>query len=336
MRIIILLTVLLSTTTAFSQTYTFAAFPGGYSDLISSTSLNNGQVWDDPNYTVPIGFNFEYFGESMTSIEISDEGLGGLLIGGDCIVDPTMSYLVAYGADIIDRGYDGVVSLSNISYKTEGTVGNRICKIEWRNVGFYDGTTDANGNKIDYLNFQLWFYETTNVVEIRFGPKSITEPLIDFEGETGSFVILADQIGCNSGDILGHELILSGTPANPDFYDDVYSLEDTLLFLNGVIPPLTVYRFTPASTASQNELSVSNPSFSVVPNPSEDQITLIQVEGSSSKISNISIVDMSGKVLLSNLEFNTEIPIDKLQSGMYFIKVAMETGEIYSEKFTKR
>ena len=335
MKIIILLSVLLLTASGFSQTYTFAAFPGGYSDLISSTSLNNGQVWDDPYYSVPIGFNFEYFGESLTNIEISDEGLGGLLTAGDCVADPTMSYLIAYGADIIDRGYDGPVSLSNISYKTEGAVGTRICKIEWNNVGFYDGTNDASGNKIDYLNFQLWLYETSNVIEIRFGPKSITEPLIDFEGETGSFVILAHDIDCNSGGILGHELILSGTPANPDFYDDVFSLEDTILFLNGVIPPLTVYRFTPASTASQNELS-STPSFSVVPNPAEDQISLFHEGNGTSKISDVSILDMSGKVLLSNLNFNAQIPVGELQSGMYFVQIVLKSGEVYSEKFTKR
>ena len=335
MKIIILLNLLLLTASGFSQTYTFSAFPGGYSDLISSTSLNNGQVWDDPYYSVPIGFNFEYFGESLTNIEINDEGLGGLLTAGDCFADPTMSYLIAYGADIIDRGYDGPVSLSNISYKTEGTVGMRICKIEWNNVGFYDGTNDASGNKIDYLNFQLWLYETSNVIEIRFGPKSITEPLIDFEGETGSFVILAHDIDCSSGDVLGHELVLSGTPANPDFYDDVFSFEDTILFLNGVIPPLTVYRFTPASTASQNELS-SNPSFSVVPNPAKDQISLFQEGDGAIKVTNVSIVDMNGKVLVSNLDINTQVAIRELQSGMYFVRIVMESGEVHSEKFSKQ
>ena len=334
MRIISLLTFLFFSITAFCQTYTLNAVPGGYWDLVTPISLNNGQIWDDPNFTVPIGFTFEYFGEPITSIEISDNGLGGLLQSGDCITDPGESILLAYGADIIDRGVDGPVSLSEVSHKTDGTVGSRKCIIEWKNVGFYDGTNDASGNRIDYLSFQVWLFESTNAIEIRFGPKSITEPLIDFEGESGSFIALAHHIDCVSGDILGHQLLMSGTPANPDFFDNVYSLEDTLLFLDGVIPPQTVYRFTPASTTSQEEIG-SAPTFSIVPNPAEDQIRLVCDENETLKIRNVSIVDMNGRILLSDFEFNQEISISNLRSGMYFVQVEMETGEVYSEKFTK-
>ncbi|MDG1333136.1 MAG: T9SS type A sorting domain-containing protein [Crocinitomicaceae bacterium] len=302
---------------------------------MASTSLNNGLTWDDPYFNVPIGFTFEYFGESTTTIDISDDGLGGILSVGDCAIDPTFSYLVAYGTDIIDRGYDGAASLSNISYKTEGTAGSRICKIEWNNVGFYSGTNDMNGDRIDFLNFQLWLYETSNAVEIRFGPKSITEPSIDFEGETGSFVVLAHDIDCASSDIFGHQLMLSGSPGNPDFYDNVYNLEDTLVFLDGAIPPFMVYRFVPESTASQDELSAVAP-FSIVPNPADFELRLLKGEGAEEEIRRASIVDLNGKLLVNNLEFNQAISIAGLQSGMYFVQVEMKSGEMYSEKFTKR
>lgn len=320
---------------AYCQTYTFSSFVGGYSNLVASTSLNNGQAWDDPFYNVPIGFNFEYFGEVITSIVISDEGLGGLLKTGDCNLGTNESILFAYGADIIDRGADGPVSLSDISYKTEGTVGARTFKIEWNNVGFYDGSTDASGNRIDYLNFQLWFYETTNVIEIHFGPKSITEPAIDFEGESGSFVALVHNYDCASSTILGHELMLGGTPASPTFYDDVYSLDDTLLYLNGVIPPLTVYRFLPVATSSVDEVS-SIPSFSIVPNPAEDHLRIVRSENEVGEIQGASIIDVNGKVLLSAVAFNQEISVANLQPGMYFVQVEMSSGKVYSEKFTKR
>ena len=321
-------------TSSFCQTYTFSAFTGGYNNLVVPTSLNNGQIWDDPNYTVPIGFTFEYFGEATTSMYISNDGLGGLLKSGECGVDPNESYLFAYGADIIDRGYDGTGSLSNISHKTQGTVGSRICKVEWNNVGFYNGNDDGNGNKIDYLNFQLWLYEGTNAIEIHFGPKSISEPTVDFEGETGSFVALLDKYECVGGGFLGHELMLSGSPASPTLYDNVYSINDTLLYLNGVIPPLTVYRFLPALTTSQAEISSISP-FSIVPNPAQDQLRLVRDESEVSDIVRAFIVDVNGKVLLSELEFNQEISISDLRSGMYFVQVELESGESFSEKFTK-
>jgi len=319
---------------SFCQTYTFSAFPGGYNDLIVPTSLNNGQTWDDPEYTVPIGFTFEYFGEPITSIQLSSDGLGGLLKKGNCFSDPDESYMFAYGADIIDRGDDGPVSLSNISHQTLGTAGSRICKVEWNNVGFYDGTNDMNGNRIDYMNFQLWMYETTNVIEIRFGPKSITEPLVDFEGETGSFVAFVHKVDCGSGDILGHQLILGGNPSIPTFYDNVINLNDTIVTLGGVIPPSTVYRFLPALTTSQDELSSFSP-FSVVPNPAQDKLRLVRNENEGAEVRRASIIDLNGKVLLSDLEFNQEISISTLHTGMYFIQVEMMSGEAYSEKFTK-
>lgn len=321
--------------TLFGQTYTFSSFAGGYSDLVGSTSLNNGQTWDDPNYTVPIGFTFEFFGEAITSIDISDEGLGGLLKSGNCSTDPTVSFLIAYGADIIDRGDDGVVSLSNISYKTEGTAGNRICKVEWNNVGFFDGSVDANGNRIDYLNFQLWLFETSNAIEIRFGPKSITEPLIDFEGETGSYVALLHNWDCNNSGILGHQLMLGGTPANPDLYDNVYNLSDTLLYLDGVIPPSTVYRFVPASTASEEEVS-SLVTMALVPNPAEDVIRIVLSEGSVADLERAYIIGMNGQIMMNLENVSTDISIVDLDPGIYFLRVETKSGGVYSEKFTKR
>lgn len=178
-------------------------------------------------------------------------------------------------------------------------------------------------------------YETTGVIEIRFGPKSITQPAIDFEGESGSYVYLGHNLNCATGTNEGHELMLGGTPASPTLYDNVYSLSDTLLYLNGVIPPLTVYRFLPAATVSQDELS-SNLSFSIVPNPVEDQLRIVHGENETSVVRRATIVDVNGKVLLSNLEFNQEISVSDLQAGMYFVQVELESGEIFSEKFTKR
>lgn len=334
MKLITLLLTMGCVSFSFCQTYTFSTFTAGYNDLVVPTSLNNGVTWDDPDFTVPIGFSFDYFEEPTTSIEISSDGLGGLLKKDDCGVDPFESLLFAYGADIIDRGDDGPASLSNISYKTEGTIGSRICKVEWNNVGFYDGNTDANGNRIDYLNFQLWLYESTNVIEMRFGPKSISEPLVDFEGETGTWIALLHKYDCLNDELLGHQLFLSGNPSSPTFYDNGFDAQDSIVYLDGVIPPLTVYRFTPALTTSHEEIGAVS-SFSIVPNPAQDELRLVRDENTVSDIRRASIVDVNGKVLLSDVAFNQEISISDLESGMYFVRVEFDSGESSSKKFTK-
>jgi hypothetical protein len=320
---------------SFGQTYTFSSFTGGYSDLVASTSLNNGFTWDDPFFSVPLGFTFHYFGDSTTTIDISDDGLGGILSIGDCNVDPFQSLLIAYGADIIDRGYDGAASLSNISYITEGAVGSRICKIEWNNVGFYDGAVDANGDRIDFLNFQLWLYETTDVIEIRFGPKSITDLAAAFAGDPGSFVGLLDDYNCATDNFDGTQLFLGGTPASPTFYENAFNVNDSIVYLDGVIPSATVYQFTPVSTVSTEELAAAAP-FSIVPNPADFELRLLADHGVEEEILRAHIVDLHGKVLLSDLEFNQSISVAELQSGLYFVQVEMTSGQVYSEKFTKR
>lgn len=51
-----------------SQSYDFSATTGSYSDLVASTTLNKGMTWDDPQFTIPIGFNFQYFNTTLNHI----------------------------------------------------------------------------------------------------------------------------------------------------------------------------------------------------------------------------------------------------------------------------
>jgi hypothetical protein len=53
-----LLSILILTSVSLNmhaQSYNFDVSNNTYSDLIGSTSLNNGATWDDPSYTIPIG-----------------------------------------------------------------------------------------------------------------------------------------------------------------------------------------------------------------------------------------------------------------------------------------
>lgn len=140
---------------------------------------------------------------------------------------------------------------------------------------------------------------------------------------------------CLDDVIQDYQIALGGSGVSPTFYGDNISLNDSLVMLDGVIPPLTVYRFTPALiTTSQEEIS-SITTFAVVPNPVQDELRFVHDENDGFIIRRASIIDVNGKVLLSELEFNKESSISNLQSGMYFVRVELESGETYSEKFTK-
>jgi len=124
-----------------AQGYAFNVSQNAYSDILMSTSVTNGATWDDPTYDIPIGFTFQLFNTPMTTLTLNGVGLGALISSIDWSTTPT-PLLFANGADVIDRGYDDNIGtsptggLSNISYITTGTAGNKIFKLEWKNVGF--------------------------------------------------------------------------------------------------------------------------------------------------------------------------------------------------------
>ena len=157
--------------------YTLTTLNEPYSNLSGSTSLNNGELWDDPEYVVPIGFPFELNGNPVSALQFF--GSGGLL--GAPTADPdVLTAVFPFEMDLIDRGDINGTSISPLSYKVEGSPGSRICKIEWKNAGSYeeliDGTLDM------FINFQLWLYEGSNRIEFRFGDNNINDPDVFYGG----------------------------------------------------------------------------------------------------------------------------------------------------------
>ena len=74
-----------------------------------------------------------------------------------------------------------------------------------------------------------------------------------------------------------------------------------------------------SSTLSVDDNSLSN--FSLYPNPS---INSVELNSTNTPISEISIYDLSGKLLLSkkyNSEININLNISNLASGIYLLKI---------------
>lgn len=111
--------------------YDFSVSTGTYQNLTNGTSLNNGMFWDDPNYTIPVGFDFDICGNTYNTIYITDWGYGGSVFSEQNPVG-ALSLIVPISQDIIDLSHGTGNSLSPISYKTIGTARNRILKIEWK------------------------------------------------------------------------------------------------------------------------------------------------------------------------------------------------------------
>lgn len=291
-----------------------------------------------PTYIIPIGFDFKYFNDDYNQISINELGLGGLLSFGEPYVDNTVSLLMPYGSDIIDRAYnfddgDGSAgSLSPLSYKLDGSPGSQILKIEWNNVGFYSDIADeSNTTSTDFTNFQLWLFEGTNTIEIHFGPNSISQPLLAYNFETGSSVALYDKVDIGYYDPTGEiGVTLSGEPSLPVATTTLGIIEE---YLNGTIPNGTTYNFTNITT-SIKESDDARIDVKLYPNPADDLIQF-SFDGSTTDINAISIVNLQGQIVRKVSIDSRSADITDLNSGVYFINISSKEGSTI-RKFVKK
>lgn len=306
----------------FSQSnYQFTASNEVYTDLVGSASLNNGQIWDDPEFVIPLGFDFQISTHSFNTIYIVGWSVGGILSS-----NPNFSGIVPIfspiSQDIIDLGFDTGISLSNISYKTEGPSGSQILKIEWNNVGFFDDATVS-----DFMNFQLWLYEGSNTIEYRYGSNQINNPSGSFEGETGPVVSLFSSYNLDTDELIDNAFFLTENPANPVFNILEPGAQTFPGALVGMIPDGTTYRFEQVLSVEENLLN----DFAIYPNPAKDYF---RIQSNNNIDFSISIYNSIGqKVLFSNK--TNQINLSELPSGFYLVEFESNKSKI-SKKLIKQ
>lgn len=283
-HILLLLSVFFSLFTIAQLPYTFTSFSDAYTPLENSTSLNNGQIWDDPEYNVPIGFQWTYY--DVSTFQINFEGLGATLIVPN--TPSTANVLIPYLSDVIDAGYEDGESLSNISYQTSGESGSQIFKLEWNNCGFYN-EYDAFGTSTNRISFQLWIYEGSNDIEFRFGPNSIKDVDLVHDGIiTGGMFFNAafTQDTWDAGFFLSGEAASpSMAPVTPDFYDTTGLNMDPS---NG-----QVYRFSNMQVSVDESLEEASVDFKLYQSNNEE----IQLVSPNSTPTTVEIRGITGQLI---------------------------------------
>jgi hypothetical protein len=181
--ILALLIVTLCSAELNAQAYQLTYSNSTYVPLTGGTSMNNGLTWDDLAYKVPFGFTFQIAGRSHDTLQTS----GAAYWLGDSAFAGLGSYLVPFNLDLVDRAYVDSLGegrpngLSPMSFQTTGASGSRILKIQYENAGFYE-ELNVFGTTIDSINYQVWFYEGTNEVEVRFGSNSMRNDSLVYYG----------------------------------------------------------------------------------------------------------------------------------------------------------
>lgn len=293
-----------------SQNYTFTNFTEDYNDLIGATPISNGDIWDDPEYILTLPFSININGVTMSSLIITD----GIVLQNT--ISPISQAMSPFSPDLIDRGDGGTTSLSPISYKIEGVVGSQILKIEFKNCGASDDSSLSM-----FVNFQIWIYEGSDIIEYRYGPSFITDPSVFYETETGSIIGVASV---DDDENLSNSHFLIGPVANPTL-----SSANIFVYVIGTPQPNTVYRFTPTTLTT---LSLNKPKVFVYPNPSQNSIFINGLEDSAV----YEIYDSKGILVHKGLLelSNSEVKITALNSGVYFIRVLSDKSAV-TKRFIK-
>ncbi len=152
------------------STYVFSTGSDPYVALAGSTpfSISGGGGTADDGYSAlqPIGFTFNFGGTGFTQFSMHSNGwlrFGAAASATDYtpMDNATMNNLVVFnGRDLNNAG-------AVYSYRLDGSPGSYICKIEASNFYRYNTATHLG-------NAQVWLYEATGVVEIRYGSYAAT------------------------------------------------------------------------------------------------------------------------------------------------------------------
>ncbi len=294
-----------------SQGFTFQVQTGTYTDLTGSTSLNQNQIWDDPEYAVHPGFSFPFRGMTYDTLFVGDY-VCALNAAFDTIIAP-------YMADLVDRGSLTSSSLSPISYKIETATTPHIFKLEFKNAGFFE-EYDSYGTLDWYTNYQLWLYEN-GIWEVHIGPTFIADSLVAFMGEPGP------SIGFG---IITANYWLTGPAANPTLVLNTSPL--TIPPLSSVPSDGTIYRFVPTSIGME-QTPVST-AFNLWPNPVVNELSMdLPFHGT------VELFDLTGKRLMANSNMETGrqvMDLSSLTGGSYLVVYTSHKGEKTSKRIVKR
>ena len=298
--------------TIISQDYQLVTTTESYVPLSGATTIyesNPDSINISPIYNaVPIGFEFKLRNIVFDSINFSENGFAVFRKA-----DTNRMAISIFTGDLFN--FQGSPSLSPINYATTGTVGNRIFKSEYVNSGFTDDLEDD-----DFINVQLWLYESCSNFEIRVGPNSVNSDVFWNSNNV-------PWIGLGSYEDSYSYLLFEG-PTNPTLVASQTAQLDSIPY-EGL-----VYHFSNCFVGTE-DLTNSNSEIKVFPNPSKDRLN-INFKKVHQEVQ-IIILDLKGRIISNQVFYNkqtVQLNNESLTPGVYLIQVKAGNW-IQSKKWIK-
>ncbi len=281
-KLITLLVALVTFHLVQAQSYSFESEQKPYVEL-----QNDILLFDDTGAfkLVPVFPIFRSFGHDFSdTLEIGYEGWMSKT------KDRGFWFLPIYGE------YRFPDADSKVSYAIDETPGNRILKIQWKQLAI---DTDLDTR----VNFQLWIYEKDQTVEFRYGKGSLP-------GEYAIGIYLFNRNYSNvqeSIEVKGHA-------------GSVTTSMDSIGFYNGFPNENDLYRFRYLNVG-MDEL-IDGQQLSIYPNPSNGSFRFTQEE-----VEIIKITDVIGREIAFQQE-GSLIIFDQTTTGVYFVQTKNKQGAI--------
>jgi hypothetical protein len=218
----------------------------------------------------------------------------------------------------------------SLCYDVTGVKPNRIFKFQAKNLRFQKEKS-IYGTLNDFVNFQVWLYEGSHIVEMRYGESRIVHSNDYFYFKTSPmFGFMKKYNHTKQSYAKCYVLIDSFDAPNIDSTSNLSF--DSLL--NKFPTNGTVYRFIPkAVAASIGETTIAH-YFNVYPTIATNNIN---VDYNQSQKSTIEIFASNGQLTKSGeIERGTNtIDISALATGNYVLKISNDEGNV-SYKFVKQ
>ena len=322
------LVLLFFTTVLFAQDppYILVTETDTYANLENATEVTSvGDFWDDPSFTFPIGFDFNFLGQTGNTLFMNGDYFLGGVVNFPFSFNGVGNPLFVNFDDVIDIENADPNLQSSISYQLDGSAGDQIFKLEWKDVGFFN-EYDAFGTAENQMNFQLWIYEGSNNFEIRFGPATYTDTvglIHDLEGPTSGFI---DSLDLNNETFKAF-WHLAGNPLKPSL-NSIESIGGlyTASMLSDRPADGMVYRFI--NPISNTENFVKNNAMKVYPSLVSNQFFVEVDDDLLSEKTTLSINDQLGRPIFNKIITNnkTELSLGHLPNGFYYATIFNETG----------
>lgn len=300
-----------------------------YTPLTTGTNISSSLLWDEESFKVPMGFTSKIGDKATDSFSLLLSGGFGPSSDTTGIVNAIASMAAT---DLEDRGWIAGTPSSPLRYLVTGTAPNRIFKFEMFNAGFYEEES-TYGTLNDSLNLQMWVYETSNIIELRFGDSKITNPT-DYFYLGGSPLIGYIKDGDLSGGTLAKGYTLTGSSSAPGV--DSFTAASTSISVMDSYPASgTVYRFIPKDVST----GLGDPEFvgqfKVYPTQATD---VVNVEFNHVAAATAQIYNVNGQqagVTTELIKGKNKIDISQLPAGMYLLQIG-NVGNNASYKFVKQ